>query len=29
MKTILFFVGYVSTWFVAGVGIQVAVFLSN
>jgi hypothetical protein len=28
MKTVLFFVGYVTTWFIAGVAIQVATFLA-
>jgi hypothetical protein len=29
MKTILFFVGYVTTWFFAGVAIQVVTFLAD
>jgi hypothetical protein len=29
MKTILFCVGYVATWFFAGVALQVATFLAN
>jgi hypothetical protein len=28
MKTILFVVGYVTTWFLAGVALQVATFLA-
>jgi hypothetical protein len=29
MKTIFFCVGYVTTWFFAGVALQVATFLAN
>jgi len=29
MKTIFFCVGYVTTWFFAGVALQVGMFLAN
>jgi len=29
MKTVLFFAGYVATWFFAGVGLQIGAFLAQ
>ena len=29
MKTILFFTGYVATWFFAGVALQIGTFLAQ